>query len=129
MKLKKVDKKQFQKLVKHFENSVKKYQKMFNLLNYRISIFEQIKPGVRASCYHDNEGRVASICYSLEWLHENPSLNDIEETAFHEVIELLLSKLRDYSIDLNIQRTTEDVNQEVHNIIRILENILIRKMR
>lgn len=121
--MKKLTKKQIDKNIQTFTKAVKKYQRMFNLLDWRVVVNEQIKPDVRASCYTVNSGQIANICYSLSWVN-NPetTAQELKTSAFHEIMELMLMNMRVLAEDRNMLRDEELVDKEVHKIIRILEN-------
>lgn len=53
------------------------------------------------------------------------SLLDIKRSAFHEVMEAFLYRIRNLSMCRFI--SPEEVDDEVHNIIRTLENVLYPK--
>ena len=116
----------FEKRVRFFEKEVFRFLKMFNLMNYDVSVDAQIKESALASCYADSTNNKVNICYSQDWLWNNNTTNkEITKTAFHEVMELFLIRLRDFSENVSMPRTPDCVDREVHNIIRVLENIVL----
>jgi len=119
------------KNAKVFRKSVKKYSKFFNLQNWEIGVTENPDKSSRllAQCctwtiesFPDGNGKVCTIYYSRDWIKKKLHKKEIRQTAFHEVCELLLSTLRDYSSQHKYFISPREVDNEVHSIIRILEN-------
>lgn len=117
-----MDKKEIDRRIGLFKERVLFYQKELNLLNWEISVFEQIKQGVRASCYWTIFSHQASICYSKDWIRQE-ELDDqrIDRTTFHECCELLYCKIQDGLKDLFCDSYVDEL---IHSHIRLWESIL-----
>jgi len=74
----------------------------------------------RAQIARDHNGRIAVVMLTKKWVGEEPTDHNVRKCGYHEASELLLSKLN----DLCRARTFSDnqIEEEIHNIIRILEN-------
>jgi hypothetical protein len=67
-------------------------------------------------------GRVATIGLQKDWLSTEPTEYRIRQTAFHEVCEVLLDRLETIANTRIIG--PDEIREETHNIIRILENVV-----
>ncbi|MFA6091033.1 MAG: hypothetical protein WC774_04650 [Candidatus Gracilibacteria bacterium] len=119
------------KNIELFKKYVKFYIEYFGLIGYELDIESQIKPDVRASCYwhelkdhNEGGGQIATISYSESWIGYETK-EGIKKTAFHEVMELFLAKLRDFSKNTKFIIPDFIVDDEVHRIIRIMENKIL----
>ncbi len=113
----------YKKQIKFFNKYVKYYQKKLNLLNWDIHILSQDKPGARASAYWTFYNKTCSICWSESWIEKNPSKKEIKKVAFHEICEIFLSEITDKLNRYYSENITEGI---IHNIIRTLENTLLK---
>lgn len=122
----KIDKK-----IEFFIKRVKFYQQYFGLLSYNIEILPQTKENTCASTYFgdsdsDKSNRRITIAYTLSFItNPNTTLEEIDKTAFHEICEVLLGNLR-YIASIGISDI--HVDNEIHLIIRTLENTLFLKI-
>ncbi len=116
---------------RHFELFKKECTKwivIFGLVGWEIA-YKHIKlTGVLACCEADIEGRWATISLADDW-GDHDSLNDeeVKVTAFHEVCELLLWRLRHLGTDRYIRMG--EMMEEIHAVIRTLENVIYRGER
>ena len=116
--------------VKLFKDSIKKYIDYFGLWEWEYHIKESEIPNYRArTSYYDIEenpegsGYIVTFFYNVAWLKDKETnKEEIDKVAFHEVLELLFCKLRDWSENNNFHITKYQVDEEVHRIIRRLEN-------
>ena len=110
-----MNKKQYE----HFKKHVKK-QCQNLCIDYHVTVeMEELASDRAAQCCFDVQNRYAEICLDSET--ESTSLRAIEITATHEVLELLLSDIREalcvfYNIDY--------VDKMIHRVIRKLESKL-----
>ena len=115
--------------VKHFEifkAECEKWIDEFGLKNWVIRIYhESAVNDCLASFSARVLDRVASIFLNKEWKKNEATNYELSRTAYHEVCHILLLRLQ----WLAEQRTTciQEIEEEVHNIIRILENSHFRK--
>jgi len=119
------------KLVDYFTKRVKYYFfEVFKLYDYELSIESQTKIDARASAYWYGIGagaQIANICYSVEWLKNNPSKKEIDIVAFHECAEVLLSELQELVRVDHIKKG--DLAAAAHRVIRRLENGVFEKFK
>ncbi|RLF27231.1 MAG: hypothetical protein DRN14_05650 [Thermoplasmata archaeon] len=120
----KLSKKHFKKFIKYCEY----WKKVLNLLNWKIYYsFSSIDNLAQVETNYS--GRNATITLSTVWnLPDNTLVNmeeELERTALHEILELLLSPLESLAMD----RTWDAIEyrRNMHEIIRIFENILRKK--
>ena len=121
------------KNIKHFKKSVNEAIEFFGLYSYSFTIMEQMKPEARASNYYhsisddpDSSARLFTICYSLHWINdEDTTLDEIRNTAFHEVFETMFYRLRDYSLANKLTISEREVDDQIHKIIRTFENKIL----
>lgn len=75
----------------------------------------------RASVSTDKEARLALVTLSKTWSGIPPNDFEIRKVAFHEATELFLSRINSLARQRYINEN--EIEEEIHNIIRILENI------
>ena len=101
----------------------------FGLKGWHVEYIHQNHDDGRACCGWKISGRIANITLSTEWedwRKEPITENDIKRSAFHEVCELLLSRLSMMAKN-RIANHDDVVDEEVHNIIRTLENTIFKR--
>jgi len=120
----KLSKKHFKKFIKYCEY----WKKVLNLLNWKIYYsFSSIDNLAQVETNYS--GRNATITLSTVWnLPDNALVNieeELERTALHEILELLLSPLESLAMDRAWDAI--EYRRNMHEIIRIFENILRKK--
>lgn len=114
----KVDKKHFE----IFKEECNLWVQRFGLVNWRISYeFHKIN-GALGLCATFCCDRVAAISLSTEFEDTDNLNNDIKKTAFHEVMELMISPLNACAKSRYI--TESEIDEARHDIIRRLENVV-----
>lgn len=111
----------------HFEKFKKYFQfwiNEFGLKDWEIAYFfekTEDRDGIdaRASVHFDHEGRIVVCCLNKEWYGSDPTDHNLSRCSYHEVVELLLGKLNGFA---RIKFSETEVSQEIHRVIRILEN-------
>jgi phosphomevalonate kinase len=70
---------------------------------------------------NDHDSRIVIVCLNKNWCGEEPTEESVRQSAYHECVELLLSKLN----MLIRQRSVleREVEEEIHVVIRTLENV------
>lgn len=105
---------------KYFESRVKYWLNYFGLLNWDVSVFEDDgdDEGNLAYTTFNVDNRCAYIFLCNDWLIVEKNKFELDKTAFHEVVEVLLLRIR----DLAGKRTFDydEFDGEIHNVIRIL---------
>lgn len=66
--------------------------------------------------------RIADVVLCKDWGKRKVTEKEIKKTAFHEICEVLMYRLRYIAESRFI--TDVETNEEIHNIIRILENTI-----
>jgi len=105
-----------------FKNKCQSWIEFFGLHGWRVFYnFEEIK-----DCFGDCtcflSGRVCTIRLNSKIHKDDFAELDLRRTAFHEVLEILFSRIR--SINNARYVSDDEMEEEIHNIIRILENKL-----
>ena len=109
-----------------FRKEAEKWIKYLGLLNWEVRYCYDIDNDCRASCTADNNGRIATLAFSLHWPYK-PKTSEIRLVAFHEVAELLLEPLE--HIANSIYRNQGEFEAAKHDVIRTLENTLFRSVK
>lgn len=81
---------------------------------------DEINP-TRAKIINDYDSRIALVCLSKFWEGEEPTEEEIRQCAYHECMELFLSRINYLARDRYI--TEREIGEEIHAIIRTLENV------
>lgn len=100
----------------------------FGLKGWRVEYFHRKLDDARAECGWSVSGRIATISLSTEWMEVDGTIiteERIRVSAFHEVCELLLARFTMMAKN-RIANHDDSVNEESHNIIRILENTIFK---
>lgn len=121
----KITKKQF----KVFRKEALRWLDRFGMKDWSVYFEQKELKGVRAECSFNCVGGIATLSLGTEWNELNDEFvtdKIIQRTAFHEVCELLLARLNDMTSQ-RFNLNEGDVEEEIHRIIRILENILWNK--
>jgi hypothetical protein len=106
-----------------FKSCCQKYLKLFGLSSWKIYyLFGELKDDF-GQCRSSANGRVVTLVLSKDYSIEEKinKRQQIQETALHEVLELLLAPLE----RLAMERTwsVDEYEREKHRVIRTLENI------
>jgi len=109
---------------KIFRRECKKWIKRFGLTGWEFNFIHQDKKGAKAYCLPPIriEDRNFTLGLSVNYDHVNFTVKDIKKSAFHETCEALLHRFH-YLADARYC-TGEDLREEKHNIIRILESVI-----
>lgn len=107
-----------------FKKECKKWIDKFGLINWEVYYLHKKSKNL-AFMTANLVGRVADIGLAKTWKNSEVSNFEIKKCAFHEVNELLLYRLRNLA---EYRYTTyNEIDEEVHAIIRTLENVLFDK--
>ncbi|UCD87146.1 MAG: hypothetical protein JSV01_05120, partial [Desulfobacterales bacterium] len=109
-----------------FCNEVRKFIDIFGLAGWEVYFeHKQYLSTEQAVCITDQQGRTCTIALSTQWIGLKPTDSEVRKAAFHEVCELLLSRLNTFAKDRFVRES--QIDEESHNIIRILERVLWQK--
>lgn len=110
----------------HFEIFKDEFQywcEVYGLKGWEVTFwFTEVEDGSRAQCHTDQTGRVIVAVLGKKWQATEPTEYEVRRSAFHEASELFLAKINDIARARTI--TAPAIEEEIHNIIRTLENIL-----
>jgi hypothetical protein len=109
---------------------VKKYIDFFGLYEWELFFSEDTNSMNRALvCWHtindrqEGSGMIATFQWRRSWIVKKETTKDeIKKVAFHEVLELLLGKVRDFGENKTVLIPDYVVDEEIHKIIRRIEN-------
>ncbi|KKN41197.1 hypothetical protein LCGC14_0725880 [marine sediment metagenome] len=108
-----------------FKKECKKWHDILNLKNWEIYfVHGDTDNDCRAQLLVDQKSRLATVYLAEEWESDVVTELLIKKTAFHEMCELFLY---DVTIMLSCFFASGVVEEEIHKIIRTLENTLFLK--
>lgn len=104
-----------------FKKECLKWIVLFGLLDWKFSFFHEQWDNEALANYKTNlEGKCAAINLSIDWADEPITNAQIKRSAFHEVCEVMLSRL---AICVRSRFVSSDeIIEAIHDIIRRLEN-------
>ena len=113
---------------KHFEIYKKECEKwidVFGLKGWEPYFEHDIKDeNALAQMFADIEGRTCTFFLAPDW-GGNPVTNEeLDKTAFHEVLELLLARLNFLANSRSVNQS--EIVEEIHHIIRTFENAVFK---
>jgi len=117
-----------QQKIQFFTNEVQYYIEYFGLIDWKLFVneineVEKEKESLCATCYvGEIENRNVVISYNKEWIEEENCLQTISRVAFHEVMELMLSRLNGFASTRDFYVSEAMIIEEIHKIIRTMEN-------
>ena len=112
---------------KHFEIfkvECQKWIEIFGLKGWRFHYDHKKLDNAWARAIFNMNGRNATLQLNIEW-GESVDIRDIKMSAFHEVCEVLFCRLKLIGESRYIQE--DELQEEVHNLIRTFENVLWEK--
>jgi hypothetical protein len=115
--------------INFFKSEAKRFIAIHGLINYAVFFDSDENPECRASCEMPDSNRQLTIGYNETWLRQTDDCDEISKTAYHEVIELLLAKLRLMASEKESYYSNVMIDEEIHRIIRLLENIYFDKIK
>jgi hypothetical protein len=121
--------------VKYFEDRVKFWFKYFGMVDYEVSVNKKVNDNAIATCYWHNlqdkpfeDGRIFNIVYSNEWILSDIGKDEIDMVAFHETLEAMLYRLRDFAFNQEYVVSAREIDSEIHKIIRTFENTVFEHL-
>ncbi len=101
----------------------------FGLLGWNVEFsHDEHQDDSRASCGWKITGRIINLNLNRVWERRPDKIRneEIKRCAFHEVCELLLSRIGMMGKG-RISNNNDLVDEEIHNIIRTLENTIFKR--
>lgn len=114
--------KQYKTNTKHYQQFKKycmQYRKELGLTAYRF-YFKHQRIGAFANCTPNHSGYVATIKLGIDWDDTPITTSEIKATAFHEVLHVLIGRIRYLGSERYI--TEEQIFQEEERVVSTLEN-------
>ena len=117
--------------IKFFKTECQRFIDFFGLYEWQVffkahDLNEYARAMCSASGYIDNhqgDGQQSTISYDEEWISDKQTEPmEISMCAFHEVLELMLMKLRYFAANNELIIQEREVDEEIHRVIRRLEN-------
>lgn len=107
----------------HFAQSVRKWQAILNLGDWRIE--KGLKPAKNAMASVEfNEGARLATYRLGDWGAETISRQSLEQTALHELLHVFLHDLMTVAQDP--RSSPEQLETEEHRVVNLLEKLLIK---
>jgi len=114
--------------IKKFKGYVGYWIEYFGIYGWEVNVNLQDKEDNdehnMAVTYFDILNRRADIELGYEWNQEITD-KELNKTAFHEVLEVLFSRIRTIAASRFI--TDSEIDEELHNLIRTLEKVICDK--
>lgn len=120
----KTTKKQFE----IFKEECEKWVDYFGLKNWQIYYRHVKVEDCRANCAFNCVGGIATLTLNTDWNEMSDDfVNDdaVRKSAFHEVCELLFGRINDM-VGQRWGLIEADAEEEIHRLIRILENVIFK---
>lgn len=112
---------------KYFKERVLYWQKELGQVNWAIHFKHEQLDDNFAETRMGNSSHVAVVALSTDWVDDAVSNEQLNRTAFHEVLHLVLN---DLVTEAKARYATEyDIDRAEHAAIRILENLVTRVKR
>lgn len=105
---------------KYFKECVNRWVDYFGLYNWDVNVHEEDDDydGNLAETYSNVENKRADIYLIMDWNDTEMTSHSLDETAFHEVLEVMLAEIRYIAGKRDIR--FGEIDSAIHNIIRIL---------
>jgi len=109
---------------------IKRFVDFFGLYEWEYDIYSGESDEFRMKIEWGNitssrgHGFLADIYFDKKWLKEATKL-EITKSCFHEVMEMMFATIREYVNNRSVNITPRETDQEVHRIIRVMENKIL----
>lgn len=104
-----------------FQEEFNKWKDLLGLKGWKIYFVHTELEDAFATISTNLTGRVATVSFNTTFNSYQYNEEQIKETAFHEALELFLARINALA---HYRHTTKDeIDEELHNIIRILEDL------
>lgn len=106
-----------------YKDTVYKYRKKFNLMNWEVFVYGKVDYDNRGWCIADHKGKICKIGFDTNWIcSSNTEDEEIIRVAFHEVMELFYSSMNAILFNHISEKKLQSVT---HDIIRVMENVVL----
>lgn len=105
---------------KYFKECVNRWVDHFGLYNWdaNVHIDDDEYDGALAYTLYNVDNKRADIYLVMDWNGTKMTRHELNKTAFHEVLEVMLSEIRHLAGRRDIR--FEEIDSAIHSIIRIL---------
>ena len=112
---------------KYFEECVNRWVNYFGLYNWDVNVHEDTDENdeAMAETLSNVENKRADIYLIMDWNETEMTEYSLNETAFHEVLEVMLSEIRYIAGRRDIR--FGEIDSAIHSIIRILTEKIFKK--
>lgn len=114
--------------INFFKKVSQKFISYFGLYNWETYFKKETEIDNRASCETQIDAKIAKIFYDEDYLKEEQDLDEIAKTSFHEIMEIILSELREMASNRDTNYTEREIEEKTHTIIKIFENRVFDKI-
>jgi hypothetical protein len=97
------------------------------MLEWRVEFLHEKLDGLFASITWDLNGKCATFVFNLELDKKDHEQLNIEKTAFHEVVHLLIGPL--YTLARRRFVEEDRIEEISEDIVRTLENTIFQKLK
>ena len=104
-----------------FQKCCRKWQNEFELNNWKLYFFHE-KTGNKGQIVLTQEGYVASVTLGTDWEHESVTPEEIDDTARHEMIHLLLGRMSENGKNRYVD--VDDIYNAEEETVRKIERIV-----
>jgi len=106
-----------------FKTECRKWIDVFGLKGWECYFRHEKEEDIYVARLSPNvENRTCTFFFAVDWGDSPLSELEIKKTAFHETMELFLTRFRHLALKRDIREA--EILEEDHHIIRILENVL-----
>lgn len=116
----------FKKYTQEAINCLGQHDKQFEISGIKTATYRACCKWHSLETYPDGDPRQIDIIYNKEWLFDkDTNKKDIRKVAYHEILESMFSKLRDFGVNTDLTISSREVDSEIHKFIRIFENKIL----
>ncbi len=108
-----------------FKAEFLRWQRLLGLTDWRICFEHSSTTDAYAEIFANSEGRIATVVFGSTCEGDAKIGYCPVNTGRHEALELLLARLKSLALARNVTRA--DVEEEVHAVIRRLENLFNKR--
>lgn len=111
-----------------FKTECQKWIDYFGLKNWQVYYRHTKIEGARAQASFNCVGGIVTLTLNTDWNELSRDFvcdENVRKSAFHEVCEIMFGRMDDM-VGQRFGLIEEDVTEEIHRLIRILENTIFK---